>query len=102
MQAGQRTGNASADFNPGQWLNEDRTKMTPNEPGNISFSKGPRNCVGKSLALCRDDPRVCAAREGGAGGCRQRRRDSPRFHACCARHGLPLEARAARLRGLVL
>lgn len=52
MQAIRETGNGSPEFDPEQWLSDDRTKCTVNtEMGNVAFGKGIRNCVGKNLAV---------------------------------------------------
>ena len=51
MQAIRSTGSGRAEFQPEQWLSEDRTRCTPNKtPGDMSFGLGPRACPGRSLA----------------------------------------------------
>lgn len=52
MQCSLRTGNKSHEFDPGQWLSEDNSKVTINtDAGNAVFGHGPRSCTGKNLAL---------------------------------------------------
>lgn len=52
MQAILETGNGSKEFDPEQWLSEERTQCKTNdELGNFVFGKGARNCVGKNLAM---------------------------------------------------
>jgi cytochrome P450 len=52
LQAIKNTGNGSPEFDPQQWLNEERTKCTVNEEmGNFVFGKGQRNCIGRNLAV---------------------------------------------------
>lgn len=52
MQAIRETGNGHPEFDPEQWLSEDRTHCTVNnEMGNFVFGKGARNCVGQNLAI---------------------------------------------------
>lgn len=52
MQAIKSTGNGSPEFDPQQWLSEDRTQCTPNESmGNFVMGKGPRSCIGRNLAM---------------------------------------------------
>ena len=51
MQAIKASGNGSVEFDPRQWLSEDRTTATVNaDPGNVGFGAGPRVCPGKQLA----------------------------------------------------
>ena len=56
MQAVRETGSGGFEFKPEHWLSEDRTedraRCTINsEPGNVSFGKGPRVCVGKNFSI---------------------------------------------------
>jgi cytochrome P450 len=46
------SGSGSRDFDPAQWLSDDRRTAAMNEsPCNISFSLGPRSCTGRNLAM---------------------------------------------------
>jgi cytochrome P450 len=52
LQAIKNTGNGSPEFDPQQWLDEEKTKCTVNEEmGNFVFGKGQRNCIGRNLAV---------------------------------------------------
>lgn len=52
MQAIRETGNGNPEFDPQQWLSEDRTECTVNkEMGNFVFGKGIRSCPGHNLAI---------------------------------------------------
>lgn len=53
MQMTQEVGSGSLEFNPQQWLSDDRTECVPiaSEKGFFAFGKGPRNCLGQNLAV---------------------------------------------------
>lgn len=53
MQVTISTGNGSQEFDPDQWLSEDRTKCTSiaKSKSFFAFGKGNRSCLGQSLSI---------------------------------------------------
>jgi cytochrome P450 len=51
MQATRRTGNGSHEFDPAQWLSDDRRSVRANvDAGNFVWGAGARRCIGAQLA----------------------------------------------------